>query len=103
MGTNLLHEVSNWKVEAKLEDTERYFFHTDIVDKIVSGSKSFVIGRKGSGKTAIAEHLTKNISYSRFSKKLSFKHFPFQDLYELKKRKLYQSEPIHNTLEVLNI
>lgn len=84
MGKELLHEIADWKVEAKLEDTSRYFFHTDVVDRIASGSRSFVIGRKGSGKTAIAEHLTKNLSYSRFAKKLSFKNFPFQDLYELK-------------------
>ncbi|MBA1324544.1 hypothetical protein [Pseudomonas plecoglossicida] len=76
MSKGLLHEVSSWKVEAKLEDTGRYFFHTDVVDKIASGAKSFVIGRKGSGKTAIAEHLTKNLHYSRFAKNSHLKTFP---------------------------
>ncbi|MCK3845191.1 MULTISPECIES: hypothetical protein, partial [Pseudomonas] len=83
MSQALLQEVATWKVEARLEDTSRYFFHINIVDKITSGSKSFVIGRKGTGKTAITEHIVKDVSYSRFAKKLSFKSFPFQDLYEL--------------------
>lgn len=83
MSQELLKEISGWKVEAKLEDTSRYFFHVDIVDKIISGSKSYVIGRKGTGKTAITEHIIKDISFSRFAKKLSFKSFPFKDLYEL--------------------
>lgn len=83
MSIELLKEVSKWKLEAKLEDTTRYFFHIDIVDKIVAGEKSFVIGRKGTGKTAITEHIVKGNKYSRFAKKLSFKNFPFQDLYTL--------------------
>ena len=83
MSIELLREVSKWKLEAKLEDTTRYFFHIDIVDKITSGEKSFVIGRKGTGKTAITEHIVKDNTYSRFAKKLSFKNFPFQDLYSL--------------------
>ena len=83
MSKHLLKEVSTWKLEAKLEDTNRYFFHVDTVDKIISGSKSYVIGRKGTGKTAITEHIIKDTSYSRFAKKLSFKNFPFQDLYSL--------------------
>ncbi|WP_457792606.1 P-loop ATPase, Sll1717 family [Pseudomonas syringae] len=83
MSIELLKEVSKWKLEAKLEDNARYFFHIDIVDKITSGEKSFVIGRKGTGKTAITEHIVKGKVYSRFAKKLSFKNFPFQDLYTL--------------------
>lgn len=83
MNQDLISEVSNWKLEAKLEDTNRYFFHTNIVDKLVAGQKAFVIGRKGTGKTAITEHLTKEKSYKRFARKLSFKHFPFGDLYQL--------------------
>lgn len=84
MSTELIREVSEWKLEAKLEDTARYFFHTNLVDRVSNGSKAFVIGRKGTGKTAITEHLTKDSSYSRFAKKLSFKNFPFQELYALK-------------------
>ncbi|QXI38791.1 P-loop ATPase, Sll1717 family [Pseudomonas xantholysinigenes] len=83
MSRELLKEVAAWKVEAKLEDTSRYFFHVNIVDEITSGSKSYVIGRKGTGKTAITEHIIKDVSFSRFAKKLSFKNFPFQELYDL--------------------
>lgn len=83
MNKEVLEEVSTWKLEAKLEDTNRYFYHTSIVDKITSGSKSFVIGRKGTGKTALTEHLVNQKSSKRFSKKLSFKNFPFHELYKL--------------------
>ncbi len=84
MSKRLLQEVENWKLEAKLEDTRRYFFHTAIVDKLNNGSKAFVIGRKGTGKTAITEHLARELSPVKFAKKLSFKNFPFGDLYDLK-------------------
>lgn len=81
----LLNEIrDNWKLEAKSEKTLRYFFHLKEVASIENGTKAYVIGRKGTGKTAIAEYLA-NISDSNvFSEKLSFKNFPFNDLYSLK-------------------
>ena len=78
---NLIEEISSWKREAKSEDTERYFFHLREVDQITNGEKYFVIGRKGSGKTAICEHLRKLRQEDTFAEKLSFKQFPFNDLY----------------------
>lgn len=83
MTNKILTEIENWKLEAKLEDNSRYFYHTSLVDRLLSGSKSFVIGRKGTGKTAVSEYLTKTAHAKRFSKKLSFKNFPFADLYNL--------------------
>jgi hypothetical protein len=77
----LLNEVSEWKLEAKLEDSLRYFYQTDDVDAIEAGIRCYVIGRKGTGKTAIAEHLLKKSEPHRFGRKLSFKYFPFNDLY----------------------
>jgi len=80
----LLREIASWKLEAKLEDTNRYFFTTPDVRLIESGEKCFVIGRKGTGKTAISEHLTHRRDYWGFSRKLTFKNFPFNELYALK-------------------
>lgn len=55
--SRLLREIMDWKREAKAEDNYRYFWHVKEVDQISQGKKYFVIGRKGSGKTAICEHL----------------------------------------------
>jgi len=80
----LIEEIKeNWKLEAKSENTERYFYHVDEVSKILAGKRSYVIGRKGTGKTAISEHIANIKNHSTFSEKLSFKNFPFNDLYHL--------------------
>jgi Cdc6-like AAA superfamily ATPase len=79
----LLKEISDWSIEAKDEDTSSYFFHFDDVGQIESGEKNYVIGRKGTGKTAIAEYLHSRKDYNRFSRLLSFKNFPFNSLYDL--------------------
>lgn len=80
----ILAEVAEWKLEAKLEDNARYFFHVKDVSRISSGSKAFVIGRKGSGKTAIGEHLCGLSTHDVFAEKLTFKNFPFNELYDLR-------------------
>ncbi len=83
MGQPLLEEIKKWKVEAKLEDSNRYFYHINEVDSLINGEKTFVIGRKGTGKTAISEYIDKNLDPSKFSQKLTFKNFPFNALYNL--------------------
>lgn len=80
----LIREVANWKLEAKGEDGDRYFYHFTNVSSLETGEKCFVIGRKGTGKTAISEYLRRISSYDVFSEKLSFKNFPFNELYDLK-------------------
>lgn len=80
---NTLEEIENWKLEAKLEDNSRYFYHTRIIDQLLSGKKLYVIGRKGTGKTAITENLINRAEENYFAKKLTFKNFPFNKLYEL--------------------
>src|SRR6185312_5194039 len=88
--TNLIKEIAtNWKLEAKSEDVGRYFYHMNEVETILSGTKNYVIGRKGTGKTAISEFI---LSMGKkgdgiFCEKLSFKNFPFNDLYELSNSK----------------
>lgn len=78
-----LEEISLWKLEAKLEDPGKYFFNVPEVDQIKTGRKSYVIGRKGSGKSAIVSYLTNVKSNGFCSEKLSFKNFPFNELYRL--------------------
>jgi|AntAceMinimDraft_16_1070373.scaffolds.fasta_scaffold06090_3 hypothetical protein len=79
----LLKEVGNWKLEAKLEDSSRYFYQVETVARIESGEQSYVVGRKGSGKTAICEYLFRYRGPKRFTQKLTFKNFPFNELYSL--------------------
>lgn len=80
----ILNEISNWKLESADEDSERYFFHPDNVDLIESGERVFAIGRKGTGKTAVCNYFEGKKKYNVFSFKLSFKNFPFNELYKLK-------------------
>ena len=83
--TDILNEIkASWKLDAKSEDTERYFFHVSEVEAIQCGEKAYVIGRKGTGKTAIAQYLLGVKSHEIFASILSFKNFPFNDLYALK-------------------
>ena len=78
--------ASSWKLEAKLEDN-KYFYNYKEVQDILTNNKCFVIGRKGTGKTAICEHIANAHEYNTFATKLSFKNFPFNELYELQNSK----------------
>lgn len=80
--TSLFEHISDWKLEAKLEDSSRYFVRTPEVKRIMNGSRCFIVGRKGSGKTAIAEHLLQEEKDNTYSEKITLKHFPFQELYD---------------------
>jgi integrase len=85
MKTDVLSEIrATWKLDAKSEDTDRYFFHVREVQELEQGERAYVIGRKGTGKTAIAQYLQALSSHNVFSAPLSFKNFPFNALYELK-------------------
>ena len=79
-----IQEISEWPIEAKDEDTQNYFYHFREVERIEDGRVNYVIGRKGSGKTAIAEYLSAlpTQRHDVFSKKLTFKNFPFNILYK---------------------
>ncbi len=83
MSEILRNIADNWKLEAKLEDNAKYFFSSDEVDSIASSDKCFVVGRKGSGKSAICEHVVNVRRHDHFSEKMSFKNFPFNELYDL--------------------
>ncbi len=77
-----LNISESWNIEAKQESTD-YFYNVSESKKLFDGKKYFVIGRKGTGKTAIAEHLSTTQAFNMFSEKLSFKNFPFNFLYSL--------------------
>lgn len=88
MNREVLEEIKNyWKLEARQENNLKYFFHTDESNKILNGDKFYVIGRKGSGKSAISEFILSKQDYNIFSEKLSFKNFPFNELYHLENPK----------------
>ncbi len=54
-----------------------YFLATDAVEKIENKRAFLVLGRKGSGKTAIVRHFTEGMSRSR-SKPLNLRGYPWQ-------------------------
>ena len=74
--------VETWYLEAKQEDKKLFYF-VDEVKSLESGKKSYVIGRKGMGKTAISEYLYNSKNLSIYTERLSFKNFPFNMLYSL--------------------
>ncbi len=82
MGTKLLKAISDWQVEATREASD-LFYPIPELTSLKSGQFLFVIGRKGTGKTAIAEHLLGQREYNIFARRLSFKDFPFNILYAL--------------------
>jgi hypothetical protein len=75
--------VESWFLDSKFEKNDRYFFHTNIVEKIMRGRISYIIGRKGTGKTAISEYILNLSKENTFAQKLTFKNFPFNELYKL--------------------
>ncbi len=79
--------ANNWKLEAKLENERNYFYHLQEVNSILNKSKYYIIGRKGSGKSSISEYLLNQKSFDCYSEKLSFKNFPFNELYGLDNQK----------------
>lgn len=86
MNKTLQSISENWKLEAKLEN-KKYFFNYSEVDKIINKDKCYVIGRKGSGKSAICEHIINLKDENNYAIKLSFKNFPFNELYNLDNQK----------------
>ena len=46
-----LNEISRWRLDAKMEDMNRYFYQNKEYHSIIERDKCYLIGRKGSGKT----------------------------------------------------
>ncbi|HHK8544613.1 TPA: cold-shock protein [Vibrio parahaemolyticus] len=75
-----MEAISEWDRDAKEEDTNRYFCSFGYEKGIIKGKKSFIIARKGCGKTALALHLDSMNVPGKLSKYLTFKQFPFNEL-----------------------
>lgn len=64
MNETIKRIADNWKLDARFEDNNKYFFNYQEVEQILNDDKCYVIGRKGSGKTAICEHILKASDYN---------------------------------------
>lgn len=71
---------TEWKRDA-LKEKAKYFYDDGDLSQLTSGEKYFVIGRKGAGKTAIADFIDSIDAHNVFSIKISFKNFPFNEIY----------------------
>ncbi len=81
MKSDLQKIFREWKTEATNEAAE-LFCYSDDVDTLLKGDACYVIGRKGSGKTAIAEHIASISEPQVFTERQSFDDFPFELLYQ---------------------
>lgn len=77
-----LTDISRWKLEARLDDIQRYFFAIPELNQVQDGNASYVIGRKGTGKTALVQYIAETANNEFLVKKLTFKNFPFNELYK---------------------
>ncbi|MGB4347811.1 MAG: hypothetical protein WBJ21_15610 [Burkholderiaceae bacterium] len=78
-------DITNWLPEFKVSaesdrDLMRYFVKTPLLERIIRGGRWMVIGRKGTGKTAIYEYLRQAVpddldGYRTIA--LSFKDYPW--------------------------
>jgi SpoVK/Ycf46/Vps4 family AAA+-type ATPase len=66
------------KNEGKVDSLEKYFYDTGLVHQLGNDKKTLLIGRKGTGKTAIASHLLEvsRRDYNSFASVLSFRDIP---------------------------
>jgi hypothetical protein len=57
-------EISGWQLDAAEENQgARYFWKRDAVTGLEAGNKAIIIGRKGTGKTALIKYLTQSTRY----------------------------------------
>ncbi|MGB0766349.1 MAG: P-loop ATPase, Sll1717 family [Phycisphaeraceae bacterium] len=85
---------SFWNVDWGKDDAksdlklENYFVKLPEYASVVDGSKRYIIGRKGTGKTAVAQHIFLQAKSNPliFARKLSLRNFPLQDLRSLRDR-----------------
>ena len=78
----LVTQIADWKLDAKLDNMNRYFYFIKEAGDVLNGTKAYVIGRKGTGKTAISEYICRIQDPKTFTQQLTFKNFPFAELYE---------------------
>lgn len=78
MPNPLLNAISEWKHDASEEELHAIYYSTAAASRIESGSATFAIGRKGTGKTAIAKYIATQASRTTHCATLSFKNFPLE-------------------------
>lgn len=74
--TSLRNLESFGDIAAEEEPVIDYFLTTPAVNEILSGKKLLVLGRKGSGKTALVKHFTQSVSNEHGSP-LSLRNYPW--------------------------
>ncbi len=57
MKTAIREIYEDWDIDAKKEDISRYYFQPSDLDQVLKGSRPIVVGRKGTGKTAMFEYI----------------------------------------------
>ena len=100
----------NWGEDAAEQDSNlhNYFFRIPKFDEIVAGRIRYIVGRKGTGKTAIFEKLKSDYDNDPLKSviSLSFGDFPLNDLKSIKDRSAgdkYQYIPIWRFLILTEI
>lgn len=70
--TAVLKRIAEWKNAAENEPLDdKYFYSPPWLEEIVSGDRAIVLGRKGMGKTAIAQNLAADDTQKSYSVTLS--------------------------------
>lgn len=97
----------NWSIDG-LDDKTYYFYSYDEVMSVLNGDYCFVLGRKGSGKSALFTHIKQiSLQTNFYSESLSLKNIPKKtknnhkvnlDFYELWKTLIY-----HKICKMLSI
>jgi len=93
--------VIKWGADAAEQDSNlhNYFFRIPRFDEVVSGNIRYIVGRKGTGKTAVFEKLNSDFDNDPMNSviNLSFGDFPLNDLTSIKDKSegdKYQYIPI---------
>lgn len=94
---NFLNCLQQWRLEERGDLNRIYFYQAEDVARVETGDFYYVVGRKGSGKTAVAEHLINLNSYNTFSDTLCFGNFPYTLLSK------YQDEGYPTSSRYINI
>lgn len=77
-----LEAVRNWRLEARQEDSPLIFFRNDF-ERITDGHIHYVLGRKGTGKSAISRYI-ENIHRDNFYATVkTLEDFPYAENYRL--------------------
>jgi len=88
-----IKEIDFGRNDRKLNSIERYFLDTGVIDRLKRRKSFFILGRKGTGKTAVARQLAEATSgrWNQFSSLLSLRNVPVNLLEEFADKDQAQS------------